>query len=61
MSDIDNDKVGALVGKMLGDLGGAFCVPSFVIGIGLTGFHAFHGDLPTLNSGVAVAAVVSDP
>ena len=24
MSDIDNDKLGALVGKMLGDLGGAF-------------------------------------
>ena len=27
MNQIDNDKLGALVGKMLGDLGGAFSVP----------------------------------
>jgi len=35
MSDIDNDKVGALVGKMLGDLGGAFSVPTARIGFRL--------------------------
>lgn len=32
MTDIDNDKLGALVGKMLGDLGGAFSVPTVRIG-----------------------------
>ena len=34
MTDVDNDKLGALVGKMLGDLGGAFSVPT--AGIGFT-------------------------
>src|SRR5258707_12576188 len=34
-SDIDNDKLGALVGKMLGDLGGAFSVPTAGIGYSL--------------------------
>ena len=28
MTDIDNDRLNALVGKMLGDLGGAFSVPT---------------------------------
>jgi hypothetical protein len=32
MNQIDNDKLGALVGKMLGDLGGAFSVPTVRIG-----------------------------
>src|SRR4051794_24849530 len=42
MSDIDNDKLGALVGKMLGDLGGAFSVPTVRIGFGLGLFDALH-------------------
>ena len=42
MSDIDNDKVGALVGKMLGDLGGAFSVPTARIGFRLGLFDALH-------------------
>ena len=32
MSDIDADKLNQLVGKMLGDLGGAFSVPTARIG-----------------------------
>src|SRR5215468_10542452 len=42
MSDIDNDKLGALVGKMLGDLGGAFGVPTVRIGFRLGLFDALH-------------------
>jgi 2-polyprenyl-3-methyl-5-hydroxy-6-metoxy-1,4-benzoquinol methylase len=41
-SDIDNDKLGALVGKMLGDLGGAFSVPTASIGYRLGLFEALH-------------------
>jgi 2-polyprenyl-3-methyl-5-hydroxy-6-metoxy-1,4-benzoquinol methylase len=42
MSEIDNDKLGALVGKMLGDLGGAFSVPTVRIGFRLGLFDALH-------------------
>ena len=41
-NDIDNDKLGALVGKMLGDLGGAFSVPTASIGYRLGLFEALH-------------------
>ena len=33
MNQIDNDKLGALVGKMLGDLGGAFSVPTVPVSL----------------------------
>jgi len=42
MTDVDNDKLGALVGKMLGDLGGAFSVPTAGIGFTLGLFDALH-------------------
>jgi 2-polyprenyl-3-methyl-5-hydroxy-6-metoxy-1,4-benzoquinol methylase len=42
MSDIDSDKLNALVGKMLGDLGGAFSVPTVRIGYRLGLFEALH-------------------
>ncbi len=42
MSDIDGDKLNALVGKMLGDLGGAFSVPTVRIGYRLGLFDALH-------------------
>jgi 2-polyprenyl-3-methyl-5-hydroxy-6-metoxy-1,4-benzoquinol methylase len=42
MNDIDSDKLGALVGKMLGDLGGAFSVPTVRIGFRLGLFDALH-------------------
>src|SRR5882672_12334381 len=41
-ASIDNDKLGALVGKMLGDLGGAFSVPTARIGFRLGLFEALH-------------------
>ncbi|SRR5216683_1190323 len=42
MSDIDGDKLNGLVGKMLGDLGGAFSVPTAGIGYRLGLFDALH-------------------
>lgn len=42
MATIDNDKLNALVGKMLGDLGGAFSVPTVRIGFRLGLFDALH-------------------
>jgi 2-polyprenyl-3-methyl-5-hydroxy-6-metoxy-1,4-benzoquinol methylase len=42
MSGIDNEKLGALVGKMLGDLGGAFSVPTVRIGFRMGLFEALH-------------------
>jgi ubiquinone/menaquinone biosynthesis C-methylase UbiE len=44
MSNIDNDKLHALVGKMLHDLGGAFSVPTVRIGFRLGLFDALHRD-----------------
>ncbi len=42
MADLDMDKLHALVGRMLGDLGGAFSVPTVRIGFRLGLFHALH-------------------
>jgi len=42
MSNIDSDKLNGLVGKMLGDLGGAFSVPTATIGYKLGLFEALH-------------------
>ena len=42
MPDIDSDKLNALVGKMLGDLGGAFSVPTVRIGYRLGLFDALQ-------------------
>ena len=53
MTDIDNDKLGALVGKMLGDLGGAFSVPTAGIGFRLGLFDALNRDGPANVSDLA--------
>jgi 2-polyprenyl-3-methyl-5-hydroxy-6-metoxy-1,4-benzoquinol methylase len=42
MSEVDGDRLNALVGKILGDLGGAFSVPTVRIGYGLGLFDALH-------------------
>ncbi len=42
MPDFDADKLNGLVGKMLGDLGGAFSVPTVRIGFRLGLFDALH-------------------
>jgi hypothetical protein len=46
MSEVDGDKLNSLVGKMLGDLGGAFSVPTVRIGYRLGLFDALHKDGP---------------
>ena len=42
MPDFDGDKLNTLVGKMLGDLGGAFSLPTVRIGFRLGLFGALH-------------------
>lgn len=44
--NVDSDKLSALVGKMLGDLGGAFSVPTARIGFRLGLFESLHKDGP---------------
>src|SRR5436190_5358512 len=46
MADLDPDKLNALVGKMLGDLGGAFSVPTVRLGVRLGLFDALHAGGP---------------
>src|SRR5436309_15970950 len=42
MADIDEYKLNELIGKMLGDLGGAFSVPTVRLGFRLGLFDALH-------------------
>jgi SAM-dependent methyltransferase len=42
MSQLDEQKLNAFIGKMLGDLGGAFSVPTVRIGLRLGLFDALH-------------------
>ena len=44
MNAIDGDKLNQLVGKMLGDLGGAFSVPTARLGFKLGLFASLHAD-----------------
>jgi 2-polyprenyl-3-methyl-5-hydroxy-6-metoxy-1,4-benzoquinol methylase len=53
MRTVDNDRLGALVGKMLGDLGGAFSVPTAGIGFRLGLFDVLHRDGPATASELA--------
>ena len=46
MAEVNNDKLNALVGKMLGDLGGAFSVPTVRIGFRLGLFDALQDNGP---------------
>ena len=46
MAEVDGDKLNALVGKMLGDLGGAFSVPTVRIGHRLGLFESLHEQGP---------------
>jgi hypothetical protein len=53
MTDVDTNKLNALIGKMLGDLGGAFSVPTAAIGFRLGLFDALHRDGPLTVSALA--------
>jgi hypothetical protein len=44
MADIDHDKLNSLIGKVLGDLGGAYSVPTTRIGFRLGLFEALQKD-----------------
>lgn len=46
MAQIDEAKLGAFIGKMLGDLGGAYSVPTTRIGLRLGLFDALHTNGP---------------
>jgi 2-polyprenyl-3-methyl-5-hydroxy-6-metoxy-1,4-benzoquinol methylase len=54
MAEVDGEKLNALVGKMLGDLGGAFSVPTARIGYRLGLFDALRRD------GAATAAELAE-
>lgn len=53
MSQPDMDKLNAMVGKMLGDLGGAFSVPTVRIGFRLGLFASLHTDGPATSMTLA--------
>ena len=42
MAQLDENKLNAFIGKMLGDLGGAFSVPTVRVGLRLGLFGALH-------------------
>lgn len=46
MSEVDPGRLNQLVGKMLGDLGGAFSIPTVRIGLRLGLFASLHADGP---------------
>lgn len=56
MAELDGSKLNALVGKMLGDLGGAFSVPTARIGYRLGLFDALHGHGPATSTELAAHA-----
>ncbi len=53
MADLDTDKLNALVGKMLGDLGGAYSVPTVRIGFRLGLFASLQTDGPATAAALA--------
>ena len=56
MTQLDEAKLNAFVGKMLGDLGGAFSVPTVRLGLRLGLFKALHKHGPVTASELATAA-----
>ena len=56
MADFDEAKLHLLVGKMLGDLGGAYSVPTVRIGFRLGLFDALHGGGPATVAELAARA-----
>ena len=53
MAQIDPDKLNAFVGKMLGDLGGAYSVPTVRIGFRLGLFDTLHESGPVTSTELA--------
>jgi 2-polyprenyl-3-methyl-5-hydroxy-6-metoxy-1,4-benzoquinol methylase len=53
MADVDENKLNELIGKMLGDLGGAFSVPTVRLGFRLGLFDALHQGGPATSDELA--------
>ena len=53
MAQLDQEKLNAFIGKMLGDLGGAFSVPTVRIGLRLGLFDALHEGGPATSDELA--------
>ena len=60
MAQFNEDKLHQLVGKMLGDLGGAFCVPTVRIGLRLGLFKALHEGGPATADELAKRAGLTE-
>src|SRR5579875_931569 len=60
MGEINSEKLSALVGKMLGDLGGAFSVPTVRIGFRLGLFDALHRQGPVTTAELAAATGLAE-
>ena len=56
MAQLDENKLHEFVGKMLGDLGGAFSVPTVRIGLRLGLFNALHEGGPATSDELAKRA-----
>jgi 2-polyprenyl-3-methyl-5-hydroxy-6-metoxy-1,4-benzoquinol methylase len=56
MAELNQDKLNEFVGKMLGDLGGAFSVPTVRIGLRLGLFDVLHRDGPATAAELAKRA-----
>lgn len=56
MVQLDENKLHSFVGKMLGDLGGAFSIPTVRLGFRLGLFDALHQGGPMTAAGLATAA-----
>jgi len=61
MTQLNEQKFHALIGKMLGDLGGAFSVPTVRIGLRLGLFDALHKGGPATAQELAARAGALSP
>ena len=60
MAEVDSDKLNTLVGKMLGDLGGALSVPTVRIGFRLGLFDALHREGPATAAELAARTSLAE-
>jgi 2-polyprenyl-3-methyl-5-hydroxy-6-metoxy-1,4-benzoquinol methylase len=60
MNGVDGDKLNGLVGKMLGDLGGAFSVPTARLGFRLGLFDSLHKDGPATSVELAARTKLTE-
>ena len=61
MAQLDEAKLQSFVGKMLGDLGGAFSIPTVRIGLRLGLFKTLHRTGPVSAADLAPATLAVSP